>query len=242
MRVILFDIDGTLLWSDGAGRRAMEGALVEVFGTSGPASYRYDGKTDPQIARELMLLEGVPVDRVERDLPAVLESYVWRLREAVQDESSRPHLFGGVLDLMDALEARSDVMVGLLTGNIHTGARIKLSAAGLNPDRFVFGAYGSDHHHRPALPAIARERASAHSGRDIRASRMLIVGDTPADVYCGQGIGARSMAVATGRYSRQELAACGPASLFDDLSDTDAVLQAMYAVTSDDADLVASRA
>ncbi|HLV25836.1 MAG TPA: HAD hydrolase-like protein [Gemmatimonadales bacterium] len=242
MRVILFDIDGTLLWSDGAGRRAMEGALVETFGTAGDSAYRYDGKTDPQIARELMVGEGFSEEHVDSHLTQLLDSYLARLREAVSEEASRPHLFAGVPELMDALEARSDVLMGLLTGNIHDGARVKLSAAGLNPDRFAFGAFGSDHHHRPELPAIARQRASSIAQREIRASRMLIIGDTPADVYCGQGIGARAMAVATGRYSRAELAACAPASVFEDLSDTEAVLAAIDRVTSDDPDTVASHA
>lgn len=233
MRVVLFDIDGTLLWSDGAGRRAMESALVEVFGTPGPASYRYDGKTDPQIARELMLAEGFDEAHVQRELPRVLATYVERLREEVKPLEHRPHLFPGVLELLDALDSRDDVLVGLLTGNIVDGARVKLSAAGLDPARFAIGAFGSDHHHRPELPEIARRRAAAYLRAEVAGSQLVIVGDTPADVHCGQGVGARALAVATGRYTREELAACGPAALFDDLADTTAVLAALDRLTSD---------
>ena len=241
MKVVLFDIDGTILWSDGAGRRAMEGALLDVFGTAGDSTYRYDGKTDPQIARELMLAEGFDDDHVERGLPDVLERYLARLRTEVQSESARPHLFDGVTELMDALDARSDVLVGLLTGNIREGAGVKLSAAGIDPKRFVIGAFGSDHHDRPELPAIARRRAEEHAGRLIEASRMLIIGDTPADVYCGLGIGARAIAVATGRYTREELAECSPAAVFDDLCDTEAVMTAIDSATAGEPDALVQR-
>lgn len=233
MKVVLFDIDGTILNSDGAGRSSMEGALQEVFGTPGPGSYRYDGKTDPQIARDLMLHEGFEEGHIERELPNVLERYIARLRVALGPGTEPPRLFAGILELVDALERRADVLVGLLTGNIREGAMLKLSAAGLDPARFSFGAFGSDHHHRPELPAIARGRAAALARCDIHGGRVVIIGDTPADIYCGQGIGARALAVATGRYSHAELSECVPAAVFHDLSQTDDVVAAIDRITDE---------
>lgn len=231
MKVVLFDIDGTILSSDGAGRGSMEGALKDVFGTSGPDTYRYDGKTDPQIARELMLHEGFQEDHIEREIPNVLERYITRLRVALGPGTEPPTVYAGVVELMDALQTRDDVLTGLLTGNIRDGAMVKLSAAGLDPNRFTFGAFGSDHHHRPELPAIARRRAAEIARREIHGSRVVIIGDTPADIYCGLGIGARALAVATGRYSHAELSECAPAAVFHDLSETDDVVAAIDRIT-----------
>jgi phosphoglycolate phosphatase len=226
MKLILFDIDGTILWTDGAGRRAMEAALLTHFGTTGPASYRYDGKTDIQIVRETMRESGVDEAHIDGSLAAVLDAYLERL----DAELSRPgrvlRRFDGVLELLDALEARQDRVLGLLTGNLARGAARKLSAVGVAPERFRLGAYGSDHQHRHELPAIALARAEA-LGMRVRGDRVIIVGDTPADLQCGRGIGARAIGVATGRYSVEALAAHQPAAVFPDLTDTAAVLQAI---------------
>jgi phosphoglycolate phosphatase-like HAD superfamily hydrolase len=224
MVLILFDIDGTLLTAAGAGRRAIHGALRDVFGGVGPADYWFDGKTDPQIVRDLMRHEGHSDDVIDDRLDDVLTRYADRLGVELQDPSHLPIVHPGVPELLDALESHSEIILGLLTGNIEPGATQKLRAVGLDPARFVVGAFGSDHEHRLELPAIAEARARSHLGRDVD---LVVIGDTPADVACGAGAKRRAIAVATGRYTVDELSACGPAAVFQDLSDTEAVMAAI---------------
>lgn len=226
-KLVLFDIDGTILWTDGAGRRAVFGALEENFGAVLPADHRFDGKTDPQIVRELLRHGGVSDADIDARLDQVLDRYYSLLREELDGADHREHVFPGVHELLDELEGRDDVVLGLLTGNIEAGAHAKLTAVGIAPHRFVVGAFGSDHHHRPELPEIARERAERRLGHPIAGRDVVVIGDTPADVACGVGIGARAIGVATGRYSVDELRACHAAAVFADLSDTDAVVRAI---------------
>jgi phosphoglycolate phosphatase-like HAD superfamily hydrolase len=228
-RVVLFDIDGTILWSDGAGRRAVFQALEEHFGKSGPGHHRFDGKTDPQIVRELMRHAGVSDSDIDARIDEVLERYLALLREELSAVEHGRQVFPGVHELLDALEARDDVVLGLLTGNIHLGAYAKLAAVGIDPRRFVVGAFGSDHHERPELPEIARRRAERVLGRSVSGRDLVVIGDTPADVACGVSIGARAIGVATGRYSVEELRACDAAAVFPDLTDTAAVVRAILA-------------
>jgi phosphoglycolate phosphatase-like HAD superfamily hydrolase len=227
MKVVLLDIDGTILWSDGAGRRAVFQALTEHFGESGPAQHEFDGKTDRQIVRELMRHAGVDDEAIDARLPQVVDRYVGLLHEELALRSIKRGVYPGVRELIDTLEARDDVLLGLLTGNVHEGARAKLSSVGIDPDRFKVGAFGSDHEHRPELPEIARARAEQLLGTTIPGRDVVVIGDTPADVECGRGIGARAIGVATGRYSVEELRARGAAAVFADLSDTDAVVAAI---------------
>ena len=225
--VVLFDIDGTLLWSDGAGRRAIHDALIEVFGATGPEGHRFDGKTDPQIVRELMRHVGHGDEHIDAQMERLLALYAARLPHELRDPEHPPKRMPGVIALLDALEKRDDVLLGLLTGNIPDGAAAKLRAVGIAPERFKIGAYGSDHEMRPQLPAIARRRASELTGVDIPGHHLVVVGDTPADVTCGASLGARAIGVATGRYSTAELASHGAAAVFEDLSDTHQVLRAI---------------
>lgn len=222
MRLVLFDIDGTLLWSDGAGRRSMTAALSEAIGSAGPPEYRYDGKTDPQIVRDLMTMAGCALDTIADRIPPLIERYVTLLTEELRDR--RLKLFAGVAELIEAVDAADDMSLGLLTGNVRAGAELKLRAAGLDFARFRIGAFGSDHADRPALPAIARQRAREVLGVDLPGDRMVVIGDTPADIDCGRGIGARAIAVATGHYGVEELARHYPAAVFATLEDTDAVM------------------
>jgi len=224
MVLVLFDIDGTLLTAAGAGRRAIHGALRDVFGGIGPADYWFDGKTDPQIVRDLMRHEGHSDATIDDRLGAVLTRYSDRLGVELQDPSHVPIVHPGVPEILDALESHPDVIVGLLTGNIESGATQKLRAVGLDPARFVIGAFGSDHESRLELPAIAVTRAQERLGVD---PPLVVIGDTPADVACGAGAKRRAIAVATGRYTVDELTACGPAAVFQDLSDTEAVMAAI---------------
>jgi phosphoglycolate phosphatase len=225
VKLVLFDIDGTILSSDGVGRRAITTALVEIFGAPGPAGFRFDGKTDPQIVREMMRHAGHDDDAIDTRMPTLIARYLAELRSELARSPRRPRLFPGVAELLDALEAREHVVLGLLTGNIREGAEAKLRAAGVDPSRFRVGAFGSDHEHRPELPAIARTRFRETLGHDIGGDAMIVIGDTPADLECGRAIGARAIGVATGRYTVEELAAYEPVAVFTDLSDTEAVMR-----------------
>jgi phosphoglycolate phosphatase-like HAD superfamily hydrolase len=226
VKLVLFDIDGTLLWTDGAGRRAMEGALLEIFGTAGDPEYRYDGKTDRQIAREQMRGSGIEDDVIDRRIDDLLDSYVRRLEVELQrDDSAR--MCSGVPALLDALADRESAVLGLLTGNIERGARRKLNRVGIDFNQFRINAFGCDHENRPELPAIAQRRAREIEGLEIEGQRVVIIGDTPADIHCGRSLGVRAIGVATGRYSVDELSSHSPAAVFATLDDTDAVLEAI---------------
>jgi phosphoglycolate phosphatase len=227
MRLVLFDSEGTLLLSDGAGRRAIHRALREVFGTVGPEDYHFDGKTDPQIVRELMRLEGHADERIDADMKRLLDRYVECLHEELGNPAFRPYALPGVPALLDELETHSDVILGLLTGNLEQGAKAKLAAVGIDPDRFRVGAFGSDHELRPQLPAIARDRTLQRLGIHLAGEAIVVIGDTPSDLTCGRSLGARSIGVATGRYSREELTRHGPVAVFENLSDTGAVRDAI---------------
>ena len=227
MKIVLFDIDGTLLWTDGAGRRAVHRALAETFGTVPPDGHEFDGKTDPQIVRELMVLRGVDDATIDARLSLALSRYVECLRLELAGVDHTGKTYPGIESLLVALEAREDVLIGLLTGNVHEGAAAKLEAVGLAHHRFKVGAFGSDHASRLELPEIARRRAEWYLGGPVAGEDVIVIGDTPSDMGCGRAIGARAIGVATGRYSADALLACNPVAVFDDLSDTAAVMQAI---------------
>ena len=229
MHLVLFDIDGTILWSDGAGRRALHHALTAQFGTVGPADYWFDGKTDPQIVRELMQLAGVDAGEVERRLPDTLAHYLRQLEVELADPAHGAAVLPGIPELLDALDERDDAVLGLLTGNVAGGARAKLARVGIDFDRFAIGAFGSDHAVRPELPGIAQRRCRDVLGVDVPGDRVVVIGDTPADLTCGLAIGARAIGVATGRYGVEDLHAYTPHAVFEDLSDTPQVLERIFA-------------
>jgi phosphoglycolate phosphatase-like HAD superfamily hydrolase len=225
MRLVLFDIDGTLLSSEGMGRAAMQAALAKVFGSPGNPSYRYDGKTDKQIVRDVMRLEGHSDEHIDSRMDKLIELYLEGLRTGAKGGKFSVRPLEGVLEVLDALEALDDVVLGLLTGNVEPGARVKLTAAGIDPDRFRVNAFGSDHEHRPQLPAIAQRRANETLGLDIAGERMVVIGDTPADIECGRSLGARSIGVASGHYSVEQLQAHDPYAVFPSLANTGQVVE-----------------
>jgi phosphoglycolate phosphatase-like HAD superfamily hydrolase len=225
--LVLFDIDGTILLTGGAGRRAITTALHEVVGpVHAFAHVRFDGKTDPQIVSELLDAAGHARPHDAERIDQLCRRYVTLLERELL-EPAGVTVMPGVSPLLDALEAHARVVLGLLTGNVAEGAALKLRAAGLNPERFAVGAYGSDSAHRPELPAIAAERAAELFGRVPAGDEVIIIGDTPADIACGAAIGARAIGVATGGYTVADLAACGPHAVFPDLSDTERVIAAI---------------
>ena len=227
MRLVLFDIDGTLLNSGGMGRAAMQRALGLVFGSPGNPSYRYDGKTDKQIVREVMRMEGHSDQHIDSRMEKLVDLYLEGLREGARSGKFNVRPLDGVPEILDALEQRDDVILGLLTGNVESGARIKLGAAGIDPDRFKVNAFGSDHEHRPELPAIAQRRAGETLGLDIAGDRLVVIGDTPADIECGRSLGAKAIGVASGHYTVEQLQSHRPYAVFASLADTSKVLEAI---------------
>jgi phosphoglycolate phosphatase len=226
-RLVLFDIDGTLLVDRGAGRRAIEAALLEVSGTRGEiAGFRMGGRTDPEIVHALLGAAGMARERIDAGLEPLWQRYVERLRAelAPGDVVALP----GAAERVAEVETRGgETVLGLLTGNVEPGARLKLSAAGIGFERFHVGAFGSDHWRRSELPAVAVRRARARTGIDYREREIVIVGDTPLDISCGAHLGVRTVAVATGRHSAAELEACGPDVVLPDLEDAGAFWEAL---------------
>jgi phosphoglycolate phosphatase len=229
-KLVLFDIDGTILLTAGAGRRAIVAALAgEVSDTTAFDRIRFDGKTDPQIVAELLEAAGRPAPRESPQVRAVCERYVGMLARELELPTARTTVMPGVPALLDRLEAEPGVVLGLLTGNLAEGAALKLRSGGIAPERFRVGAYGSDSGHRTDLPTIAARRAVPLFGRVPHGPEVVIIGDTPADIACGAAINARAVGVATGAYSVPELERCGPHAVFGDLRETDAVIEAILA-------------
>jgi phosphoglycolate phosphatase-like HAD superfamily hydrolase len=228
MKLVLFDIDGTILLTAGAGRRAITAAIREDIGNGGAlGEIRFDGKTDPQIVTELLQTSGLEGPFAPARVEAICRRYVELLADELQRPTTRTTVMPGIRELLGRLEQEDNVLLGLLTGNVERGAALKLRAAGIDPGRFRVGAYGSDAAHRPGLPPIAAQRAARFFGRVPAGPEVVIIGDTPADIACGECIDARALAVATGGHSRAELEACRPYAAFDDLRDTEQVLRSI---------------
>jgi len=216
-RLVLFDIDGTLL-TGGPAKFAFEAAMLDTYGTVGDVTrVSFAGKTDPQIARELLDGAGFERREIDEGLPDLWERYLGYLRAGLANTPVR--VLAGVRDLLDALTRAEDVALGLVTGNIAGGAELKLGSAGLW-ERFAVGGYGSDHEERDHLPAIALERARAHWRATLPAREAVIVGDTPRDVACGRAGGTRTLAVASGSFTAAALRAAGADHVVEDLSAT----------------------
>jgi phosphoglycolate phosphatase-like HAD superfamily hydrolase len=227
-RILLFDIDGTLLSMGGAARVAFTQALSEAAGRpvrSEGASFV--GKTDPQIARELLTRHGVDGDELEPAIGETIRLYLGYFERDLP-AAREARLLPGVAALLDALADRPGLRTALLTGNVEAGARLKLGHFGI-ADRFDFdlSAFGSDHADRYRLPAIALERARRRLDPGFDGRSLVIIGDSEHDVLCGRSVGARSVAVATGWTPADVLRALAPDHLLEDFSDTEAVLAAL---------------
>lgn len=236
-RLVLFDIDGTLLWPDGAGRASMKIALEAVYGTAGDIdSYQFAGHTDRETVAALMSRAGIMDEVIWERFGEVGVQMGEVLARLVGERRHNIRSCPGALALVSRLAAHKDVLMGLLTGNMPQTAPIKLKAAGFDPALFRVGAFGDESKTRADLPASAVRRAMDSTGVDYRGGQVVIIGDTPADITCGREVGARSIAVATGWTPREALARLGPAALFDDLADTAAVLEVIFAQVEEDAD------
>lgn len=221
--LLLFDIDGTLIVSGGAGERALGDAFKERFGIfEDLTGITIAGATDARLAREMLEKNGVEAS--PENIAALLDTYVHFLKERMPLHQGR--VLPGIVELLELLKAREDCVLALLTGNLVRGAEIKLTHYGVW-DYFEFGAFADDHADRNELGKFAQARALELHGEEFPPERILVIGDTPRDIECGRAIGARTVAIATGNYSRDELAAHRPDFLFEDLSDAKAVITAL---------------
>lgn len=221
--LFLFDIDGTLIASGGAGEYSMRLAVKEMFGVeNGLAGVEIAGRTDHLITRNVFTKFGVEWS-AER-AAEFLDLYLRYLAVEIPRKNGR--LLPGIIPLLEALKSRPQVALALLTGNLEKGAKIKLSHYGVW-EYFEFGAYADDAYDRNKLGPFAQARARKRHGVEFPPERTFVLGDTPHDITCGRAIGAKTVAIATGGHTREQLAAHHPDFLFDDLSDANAVLAAL---------------
>jgi phosphoglycolate phosphatase-like HAD superfamily hydrolase len=221
MHVCLFDIDGTLIVSGGAGKAALEAGLVEEFGFTGAIDQlSLSGRTDLAIICDLLRI--CELDDTPANRGRVSAAYLRHLPHCLAAGSGR--VLPGIAALLERLRQRRDVAVGLLTGNMRAGARLKLGHFGLD-EHFAFGGYGDLHLERDDVAREALAEVRRHLNGCVACERIWVIGDTPLDVRCARAIGARAVAVVTGWHSRAELAACAPDLLLDDLSDPGPLLE-----------------
>ncbi|MFW6114884.1 MAG: HAD family hydrolase [Thermodesulfobacteriota bacterium] len=213
-KLVLFDIDGTLIDPAGAGRRSVTRAFYELFSIEDAfAGESLAGKTDIQIIKEGLVRHNVLAE--DGILPSVVSRYIENLQGEIANPQGRIH--PGVVELLDALQETEGCRLGLLTGNIERGARIKLGAFGLS-EYFPIGAFGDDSEDRNSLLPIAVEKLTTLAGVEIRYGDCIVIGDTPLDVACAKPFGAISVAVATGPYPYESLMQTGADYVLRDLS------------------------
>ena len=223
-RLVLFDIDGTLITDGGASREAFAEGLAEVYGFRGDVrQYDFSGRTDPQIARMILKDHGWSEPDVDARLPSLWQDYLGRL---ARNLPGQVRALPGITALLAVVRAEELLTVALLTGNIEPGARLKLGAIGMN-DAFPFGAFGSDSSRREELPPIAVARAALVSGHAFRDSDVVIIGDSIYDVRCGTPHGATTIAIASGKTPAERLRAENPDHFFDSAEDLEGILAAI---------------
>ncbi|MHC5007599.1 MAG: HAD family hydrolase, partial [Planctomycetota bacterium] len=219
---VLFDIDGTLLLSQGAGTGSMLTAARELFGDRVTLDgVEIAGCIDPLIWNEVARVNGLPDAAANHD--RFRRTYHRHLTERLA-AGHRVELLPGVRELLDGLGAIDGVTLGLLTGNYPETGRLKIQAAGLDPNLFALAAWGSDGPSRSALPALAMTLYLQQVGRPVDPRDVVVVGDTPHDVDCARAHGCRCLAVATGNYAIDALAGCEPDLLVSDLTETEAIV------------------
>ena len=221
MNVCLFDIDGTLLDTGGAGQAAMESALAREFGVvKAVAGVSTAGRTDRAITADMFRFFGF--EETAQNRQRFISAYLEFLPEHLQARDGA--VLPGIPGLLETLSARDDVLLGLLTGNYEQGARLKLEHFRLH-EHFRFGGFGDKHHHRDDVAHEAIVELRRHYDGEVDIERVWVIGDTPADIGCARAIGARVVAVSTGLYSFDALESAGPDHLFADFADPAPLLE-----------------
>ncbi len=222
-RLLLFDIDGTLITSGGAGESALRDAMKTRFGIDEDlGGILLAGATDKKIA--VAMLEKNRLAPTPENITALLDEYLAHLETRMPRHDGR--VLPGMIELLEVLAKREEAVLALLTGNVVRGAEIKLTHYGVW-HHFEFGAFADDHHDRNELGKFARARAHDRHGIEFPPERIFVIGDTPRDIECGRAIGAKTVAIATGHYSFEELAEHTPDFLFQDFSETDCVVDCL---------------
>ena len=224
MKLLLFDIDGTLLVSNGAGRRAMNKSLSTMMGidTITLQGIDFGGRTDQQIIFDILIANGMTPQEADAALPDALSAYIAAFSEAFQHNFVTA--LEGAVELVKALEKYDHIQLALLTGNVEKTAYLKVDAIGLN-GYFPFGAFGNDHAERSKLPQLAVDRAKTFNGHSYKEKDIVIIGDTKHDILCGRALNVMSIAVATGHYKSGDLSQYNPDVLIDDLSNMDQFIE-----------------
>ncbi len=223
MKLILFDIDGTLLVSQGAGRATLGAAMEAVYGTSGPIeTFPFSGGVDNEIVAGLLTAVNYPQDQIE---PQLAKLYEVMAQKATEIFPTKPfNKCEGVEELLQELNQRDDVLLGIVTGNNHLTAPMKLEAAGIDPAQFRVGSYGSEASHRDDLPALAMQRAQKLTGLEFNGKNTVVIGDTPADIACARAVNGTAVAVCTGYTSKENLQQHHPDYLLDNLANVSQVI------------------
>jgi phosphoglycolate phosphatase len=220
-RLLLFDIDSTLVNTGGAGFKALQLVVENRYGvTDDLHDIEIAGRTDSGIAASILKKYGVLPTK--KNVTTFLDEYVDLLARLLP--TLHGHVLPGIREILTHMKSKPDRVLGLLTGNIERGAKMKLQRYGLW-DFFEFGAFSDDHHDRNELGTFARRRAWEKHGHEFDAAQIDVIGDTGHDITCGKAFGARTIAVATGSWSREKLSAYRPDFLFDDLSNVDEVMK-----------------
>ena len=220
-RLLLFDIDGTLINSGGAGLAALRDVLRDQFGIADDLEgIEIAGRTDSGIVHQILRKIGIVPN--ESNTTRFLEQYVGLLARELPRCEGR--ILPGIEELLRRLREQTETVLALLTGNVERGAKLKLEHYGLW-HFFEFGAFADDHHDRNELGAFARQRAREKHGIEFQSAAIDVIGDTPHDIACGRAIGARTIAVATGSFSHEQLALCRPDIVLEDFSRVDAAMK-----------------
>jgi phosphoglycolate phosphatase-like HAD superfamily hydrolase len=219
-RLLLFDIDGTLIDSAGAGIQSLKDVLREQFGIDDDLSgVEIAGKTDTGIVHQILRKQ--QIEPTDENVAAFLDLYTKFLARELPLRKGA--LLPGVKKLLRRLQRRPQNVLALLTGNIRRGAELKLNHYGIS-EFFEFGAFADDHHDRNELGPFARMRAREKHAIDFAAAEIDVIGDTPHDIACGKAIGARTIAVATGKFSRAQLDEYRPDRILDDFSEVETII------------------
>jgi phosphoglycolate phosphatase len=227
--IVLFDVDGTLIRSGGAGVRGMNAAFERMYGVRGALDgVSLAGRTDRAIVGDV--LRAIGIEPTDREVARVREAYIADLRVEIKRSVADPTgVLPGVVAVLDAMAALPHVQVGLLTGNFEPGAAVKLAHFDLW-ERFGFGAFGDDHVDRRALVPVALDRAKRAGYATPPPDWVVVIGDTPLDVDCAKAHGARAVAVATGPFDRAALAAAGADLVVDTFGDAAALTRWLAAI------------